>query len=58
MSKGSTPRPSSVDNATFDSNWDAIFSKPDPRIVEDAKAEDEAFGAIQNNITLDDNKKA
>jgi hypothetical protein len=58
VSKGSTPRPSSVDNATFDSNWDAIFSKPDPRVVEDAKAEDEAFDAVKNKITLDDDKKA
>ena len=56
MSKGSTPRTSSVDNATFDSNWDAIFSKPDPRVVEDAKAEDEAFDAVKNKITLDDKK--
>jgi hypothetical protein len=57
MSKGSIPRPSSVDSTTFDSNWDAIFSKPDPRVVEDAKAEDEAFDAVKNTITLD-NKKA
>ena len=56
MSKGSTPRPSSVDNTTFDNNWDAIFSKPDPKIVEDAKAEDEAFDAVKNKITLDDKK--
>lgn len=25
--KGSRPRPSSVDQKTFDSNWDAIFGK-------------------------------
>ncbi len=25
--KGSRPRPYSVDQKTFDSNWDAIFSK-------------------------------
>ena len=25
--KGSTPRPFSVDQKTFDSNWDAIFGK-------------------------------
>jgi hypothetical protein len=56
VSKGSTPRPSSVDSTTFDSNWDAIFSKPDPRVVEDAKAEDEAFDAVKNKITLDDKK--
>lgn len=25
--KGSSPRPYSVDRATFDNNWDAIFGK-------------------------------
>lgn len=25
--KGSKPRPYSVDNTTFDSNWDSIFNK-------------------------------
>ena len=28
MSKGSTPRPYSVDLNTFDNNWDNIFRKP------------------------------
>lgn len=27
MSKGSKPRPYSVDQKTFDSNWDSIFGK-------------------------------
>jgi hypothetical protein len=27
MSKGSNPRPYSVDQKTFDSNWDSIFKK-------------------------------
>ena len=27
MSKGSRPRPYSVNQKTFDSNWDAIFKK-------------------------------
>jgi|688.fasta_scaffold828003_2 hypothetical protein len=27
MSKGSSPRPYSVDQKTFDSNWDTIFKK-------------------------------
>lgn len=27
MSKGSSPRPYSVDQKTFDNNWDKIFSK-------------------------------
>jgi len=49
MSKGSRPRPYSVDLKTFDSNWDAIFKKPDPRVSEDAKNEDEAFKQIEKN---------
>ena len=28
--KGSRPRPFSVDQKTFDANWDAIFSKKNP----------------------------
>ena len=28
MSKGSTPRPYSVDLNTFNNNWDNIFRKP------------------------------
>ena len=27
MSQGSTPRPYSVDQKTFDNNWDTIFKK-------------------------------
>ena len=46
MSKGSSPRPYSVSQETFANNFDAIFRKPDPRELEDAKAEDEAFNAI------------
>jgi hypothetical protein len=49
MSKGSRPRPYSVDLKTFDSNWDAIFKKPDPRVLEDAKNEEEAFKEIEKN---------
>ena len=48
MSKGSTPRPYSVDLNTFNNNWDNIFRKPDPRTIEDQKNEDEAF----DNITI------
>lgn len=32
MSKGSRPRPFSVDANTFESNWDKIFSKKDEDI--------------------------
>ena len=47
MSKGSSPRPFSVSQETFANNFDAIFRKPDPRVIEDAKAEDEAFEEIR-----------
>ena len=42
MSKGSSPRPYSVDLKTFNNNWDNIFRK-DPREVEDQRIEDEAL---------------
>jgi hypothetical protein len=34
MSKGSSPRPYSVDQKTFDTNWDAIFKKKTEPVVE------------------------
>jgi len=43
--KGSRQRP--TDKQKFDSNYDAIFRKPDPRVAEDAQAEDEAFRLIE-----------
>jgi hypothetical protein len=49
MSKGSRPRPFSVSQNQFGANFDAIFRKPDPRVVEDAQAEDEAFKSIEKN---------
>ena len=48
MSKGSSPRPYSVDLNTFDNNWNNIFRKPDPKVVEDHKNEDEAFNQVVN----------
>jgi hypothetical protein len=47
MSKGSRPRPYSISQDQFGSNFDAIFRKPDPRIVEDAKNEDDEFKALE-----------
>jgi hypothetical protein len=35
MSKGSNPRPYSVDQKTFDSNWDSIFKKKEEQLTED-----------------------
>lgn len=51
--KGSKPRPYSVNRDTFEKNWDSIFNKPDPRILEDNKAEDEEFARILNKDILD-----
>jgi hypothetical protein len=57
MSKGSSPRPFSVDLKTFDSNFDNIFRKPDPRIIEDQKIEDEAFEYIANQTEVKDSNQ-
>jgi hypothetical protein len=48
--KGSRARPFSVDKNTFDKNWDAIFNRPDPRVLQDAENEDEAFRHLENQI--------
>ena len=57
MSKGSTPRPYSVDLNTFNNNWDNIFRKPDPRIIEDQKNEDEAFEKIVSQTEVKDSNQ-
>ena len=44
--KGSAPRPFSVSQEEFSNNFDAIFRKSDPRVVEDQQNEDEAFEQI------------
>jgi hypothetical protein len=48
--KGSSPRPFSVSNEEYAKRWDVIFGRdmPDPRIMEDAQLEDEAFNQIKN----------
>jgi len=56
--KGSTPRPFSVDQTTFASNWELAFGKRDPKVIEDAQLEDEAFELINkqkeiNETTVD-----
>ena len=57
MSKGSTPRPYSVDLKTFNNNWDNIFRKPDPRMIEDQQNEDEAFEKIANQTEIKDSSQ-
>ena len=54
MTKGSLPRPYSVDLKTFNNNWDNIFRKPDPRVIEDQKNEDEAFEKIASQSEVKD----
>ena len=46
MSKGSRPRPYSVSQQEFANNYDAIFRKPDPRVIEEQQIEDEEFERI------------
>jgi hypothetical protein len=57
MSKGSLPRPYSVDLNTFNNNWDNIFRKPDPRVIEDQKNEDEAFDRIASQTEVKDSNQ-
>ena len=57
MSKGSMPRPYSVDLKTFNNNWDNIFRKPDPRVIEDQKNEDEAFEKIASKSEVKDSSQ-
>ena len=57
MSKGSLPRPYSVDLNTFHNNWDSIFRKPDPRVIEDQKNEDEAFEQIIKHTEIKDSNQ-
>jgi hypothetical protein len=57
VSKGSTPRPYSVDLNTFNNNWDNIFRKPDPRVIEDQQNEDEAFDNIVKQTEVKDSNQ-
>jgi len=44
--KGSSPRPFSVSKDEYDKRWEAIFRR-EPKEIDDAKAEDEAFALIE-----------
>jgi hypothetical protein len=57
VSKGSSPRPYSVNLNTFNNNWDNIFRKPDPRVVEDQNNEDEAFEKIVSQTEVKDSNQ-
>jgi len=47
MSKGDRPRPYSVSQEEFANSFDKIFRKPDPRVIEDARNEQEAFDNVE-----------
>lgn len=50
--KGSRPRPYSVDQKTFDSNWDTIFKKEQSVIEEVSKLiAEETLQETENRIT-------
>ena len=57
MSKGSSPRPYSVDLKTFNNNWDSVFRKPRPKVIEDQQNEDEAFEKIANQTEVKDSNQ-
>ena len=60
MSKGDRPRPYGVSLKQFDNNFDAIFRKPDPKEIEDAQIEQEAFDKIEEkmyNTSIEGNKE-
>jgi hypothetical protein len=57
MSKGSSPRPYSVSQKEFANNFDAIFRKPDPRIVEEQQIEDEEFERIAQSSQVKDSNQ-
>lgn len=56
MSKGSRPRPYSISQKDFDTNWDRIFRK-DKRVEEDQQLEDEEFNRIAEQKETKDNKQ-
>ena len=50
MSKGDSPRPSSVSQEEFDNKFDAIFRKPSRKDIEDDQNEQEAFDYIVRTL--------
>jgi len=57
MSKGSLPKPYSVDLKTFNNNWDNIFRKPNPTVIEDQQNEDEEFERIAGQTEIKDSSQ-
>ena len=50
MSKGSKQRP--TDLKAFSSNYDVIFRKPNPKLQEEAKLEDEEFERLDKQSQI------
>ena len=48
--KGSASRPFSVSQDEYSNNFNKIFRKPNPKDVEDARAEDEEFKRIEKQF--------
>jgi hypothetical protein len=57
VSKGSSPRPYSVSQQEYANNYNRIFRKPDPRMIEDQLAEDEAFEQIARETEIKDSSQ-
>ena len=57
MTKGSLPRPYSVSQQEFANNFDAIFRKPDPRMIEDQKNEDQEFERLAKQSEVKDSNQ-
>lgn len=57
MSKGSSSRPYGVSQQEYANNYDKIFRKPDPRMIEDQKNEDEAFEKIARETEIKDSSQ-
>jgi hypothetical protein len=51
--KGSRPRPYSVNQTTFGSNWDAIFGKKEQAVIEEISklTAEETLQSTDNRIT-------
>lgn len=55
--KGSNPRPFSVSQDEYGKRFDAIFRKPDPRVLDDQRNEDEAFRLVEEKQQEINNKE-
>jgi len=51
--KGSRPRPFSVDQKTFDTNWDSIFGGKEQSVIEEVSKliAEETLQVTENRIT-------